>query len=141
MVQSKKQGKDMWYYAYSACADPGFSPSGGEGVEGPGPPDSKKLGQRCFVIFAVFLVLTFNLFNSFTEGSDGVFLENNNFPRFQSGSNILQGGGRGSNFCQGGGERQMLILVETYQNCDFPRTPYPPSVSAHILPSLVARTQ
>ena len=36
-----------------------FSPSGGGGgggggVEGPGPPDSKKLGQRCFVIFAVF---------------------------------------------------------------------------------------
>ena len=27
---------------------------GGGGVEGPGPPDSKKLGQRCFVIFAVF---------------------------------------------------------------------------------------
>ena len=24
------------------------------GVEDPGPPDSKKLGQRCFVIFAVF---------------------------------------------------------------------------------------
>ena len=53
-----------------------FSPSGGGGgggVEGPGPTDSKKLGQRCFVIFAVFLVLTFNLFNSFTEGSDGLF--------------------------------------------------------------------
>ena len=36
-----------------------FSPNkggggGGGGVEGPGPPDSKKLGQRCFVIFAVF---------------------------------------------------------------------------------------
>ena len=27
---------------------------GGGGVEDPGPPDSKKLGQRCFVIFAVF---------------------------------------------------------------------------------------
>ena len=37
-----------------------FSPNGGGGgggrggAEGPGPPDSKKLGQRCFVIFAVF---------------------------------------------------------------------------------------
>ena len=36
-----------------------FSPSGGGGgggwgVEGPDPPDSKKLGQRSFVIFAVF---------------------------------------------------------------------------------------
>ena len=27
---------------------------GGGVVEGPGQPDSKKLGQRCFVIFAVF---------------------------------------------------------------------------------------
>ena len=50
----------------SAYADPGiFTKWGGGGVEGPGPPDSKKLGQRCFV-----LVLTFNLFNSFTEGTD-----------------------------------------------------------------------
>ena len=49
------QSKDMCYYVYSACADPGiFTKWGGGGVEGPGPPDSKKLGQRCFVIFAVF---------------------------------------------------------------------------------------
>ena len=27
---------------------------GGGGVDGPGPPDSKKPRQRCFVIFAVF---------------------------------------------------------------------------------------
>ena len=55
MVQSKKQGKDIWYYVYSACADPGiFTNGGGRGVEGPGPTDSKKLGRRCFVIFAVF---------------------------------------------------------------------------------------
>ena len=53
----------------SACADPGIFTKGGEG-EGPGPPNSKKLGQRRFVIFADFLVLTFNLFNSFTEGTD-----------------------------------------------------------------------
>ena len=42
----------------SAYADPGiftkWGGGGGGGVEGPGPPDSKKLGQRCFVIFAVF---------------------------------------------------------------------------------------
>ena len=31
------------------------------------------------------------------------FLENNNFPRFQRGSNILQGGGRGPIFFKGGG--------------------------------------
>ena len=42
---------------------------GGGWVEGPGPPDSKKLGQR-FLLFLLFLVLTFNLFNSFTEGTD-----------------------------------------------------------------------
>ena len=47
----------MRYYVSSASAsgDPGiFTKWGGGGVEGPGPPDSKKLGQRCFVIFAVF---------------------------------------------------------------------------------------
>ena len=48
----------MRYYvsSASACADPGIFTKwrGGGGVEGPGPPDSKKLGQRCFVIFAVF---------------------------------------------------------------------------------------
>ena len=44
----------------SARADPGiftkcvWGGGGGGGVEGPGPPDSKKLGQRCFVIFVVF---------------------------------------------------------------------------------------
>ena len=40
----------------SARADPGIFTKcgGGGGVEGPGPPDSKKLGQRCFVIFVVF---------------------------------------------------------------------------------------
>ena len=44
----------------SAYADPGiFTKWGGGGwwgggVEVPGPPDSKQLRQRCFVIFAVF---------------------------------------------------------------------------------------
>ena len=72
MVQSKKQGKYMRYYASSAsaCADPGIFTKWGGDVEDPGPSDSKKLGQRCFVIFAVFLVLTFNLLNSFTGGTD-----------------------------------------------------------------------
>ena len=57
-----------------------FSPSGGGGggggVEGPGPPDSKKLGQR-FLLFLLFLVLTFN-FNLVLQrgpipGSDDLF--------------------------------------------------------------------
>ena len=47
----------MRYYVSARIQE--FSPSGGGGggggvVEDPGPPDSKKLGQRCFVIFAVF---------------------------------------------------------------------------------------
>ena len=74
-----------------------------------------------------------------------LFLENNNFPRFQRASNILRGGGGVQLFSMvgggGGGGVQMLISVETYRNCNFPRTPYPLSVSAHVLPSLVARTQ
>ena len=50
------------------------------------------------------------------------FLENNNFPRFQSGSNILRGRGEGGvHLFPGGRGVQMLISVETYQNCDFPR--------------------
>ena len=56
MAQSKKQGKYMTYYvsSASACADPGiFTKLGGGGVEGPGPPDSKKLGQR-FLLFLLF---------------------------------------------------------------------------------------
>ena len=50
----------MWYYmsSASACVDPGIFTKcvcvGGGVVESPGLPDSKKLRQRCFVIFAVF---------------------------------------------------------------------------------------
>ena len=59
MVQIKNRANTwpylMPYYvsSASACADPGIFTKwgGGGGVEGPGPPDSKKLGQRCFVIF------------------------------------------------------------------------------------------
>ena len=51
----------MRYYmsSASACADPGIfikwggGGGGGGGVEGPGPPDSKKLGQR-FLLFLLF---------------------------------------------------------------------------------------
>ena len=128
-----------------------FSPSGGGGgggdVEGPGSPDRKKLGQHCFAIFAVFLVLTFNVFNSFTEGTDPrarwfIFWKTIIFQGSRGGPTFY-GVGEGSNFFPGeggGGGVQMLISVETYRNCDFPRTSYPLSVSAHVLPSLVART-
>ena len=85
-----------------------FSPSvGGGGVEGPGQPDSKKLGQR----FLLFLVLTFNLFNSLTEGTDPrvgwfIFWKTIIYSRFQRASNILRGGGGGGGvqlFSRGGG--------------------------------------
>ena len=36
------------------CVSRNFHQVGGGGVENPGPPYSKKLGQHCFVIFAVF---------------------------------------------------------------------------------------
>ena len=95
-----------------------FSPSrGGGGVEGPGPPDSKKLGQRFFCYFCCFLVLTFNLFNSSTEGTDPRvrwfifwktiifqgFRGRPTFYRVGEGSNFFPGGGGGrpnANFCR-----------------------------------------
>ena len=91
----------------SACADPGiFTKWGGGGVEDPGPPDSKKLGQRCFVIFAVFLVLTFNLLNSFTEGTDPrfrwfIFWKTIIFQGSRGGPTFDGVGGRGPTFFQG----------------------------------------
>ena len=59
------------------------------------------------------------------------FNENYNFPRFQRGANICQGG---PNFFQGGGEVKMLISIETHITCDFPGggpDPYAPSGSSH----------
>ena len=67
MVQSKKQGKYMaifnavlCVFCICMCGSRNFyqvwggGGGVGGGVEDPGPPDSKKLGQHCFVIFAVF---------------------------------------------------------------------------------------
>ena len=85
-----------------------FSPSVcvGGGVEGPGPPDSKTLGQR-FCYFCCFLVLTFNLFNSFTEGTDPrvpwfIFLKTIIFQGSR-GRPTFYGVGEGSNFFPGEG--------------------------------------
>ena len=118
----------MRYYvsSASACADPGiFTKWGGGGrvggwgvgVEGPGPPDSKKLGQ-CFLLFLLFLVLTFNLFNNFTEGTDPrvrwfifwktiIFQGSRGRPTFYGYGGVVQlfsrvgGGGRpNANFCR-----------------------------------------
>ena len=62
MVHSKKQGKYMavfnavlCVFCICMCGSRNFHQVGGRGgLEGPGPPNSKKLGQRCFVIFVVF---------------------------------------------------------------------------------------
>ena len=64
MVQSKKQGKYMTVFnailcvfCICMCGSRNFHQvcvcggGGGGRVAGPGPPDSKKLGQRFFVIF------------------------------------------------------------------------------------------
>ena len=81
---------------------------GGGGVEGPGPPDSKKARTAFFVIFAVF-----NLFNSFTEGTDPrvrwfifwktiIFQGSRGRPTFYGvgeGSNFFPGGGGGASKC------------------------------------------
>ena len=89
----------------SACADPGnFYQGRGRGAEGPGPPDSKKLGQ-CFLLFLLFLVLT--LFNSFTEGTDPrvrwvIFWKTIIFQG-SKGRPTFYGVGEGSNFFPGWG--------------------------------------
>ena len=61
MVQSKKQGKYMTVFNavlcvfyICMCGSRNFHQVGGGGeVEGPGPPDSKKVGQR-FLLFLLF---------------------------------------------------------------------------------------
>ena len=99
----------MRYYvsSASACADPGiFTKWGGGGVEGPGPPDSKKLGQRCFVIFAVFSP-HLQLIEQFYRGdrSQGpmvYFLENNIFQGSRVGPTFYWVGGGVQLFSRGG---------------------------------------
>ena len=64
------------------------------------------------------------------------FKENNNFPRFtggKGGPTFFRGGGGGgrSNFFGGGGGGggggAIVIPMETYKTCDFPRGSGPPS--------------
>ena len=96
-----------------------FSPSGGGGggVAGPGPPDSKKLGQR-FLLFLLFFSPHLNLFNSFTEGTDPrvrwfIFWKTIIFQGSR-GHPTFDWVGEGTNFSPGVGGVQMLISVETY---------------------------
>ena len=99
MVQSKKPGKYMAVFNAVLCVfcicmwgSRNFHQVGRGGVDDPGPPDSKKLGQRC-LLFLLFFSPHLQLIEQFYRGdrSQGpmvYFLENNNFPRFQRGSNI-----------------------------------------------------
>ena len=84
-------------------------------------PDCQKTALTTFFFFSPQLIFQFYrgcLINVY-------FKENYNFPRFQRGSNIFQGGAGGG----GGGGVQMLISIETHITCDFPggvRTLYSP---------------
>ena len=102
----------MRYYvsSASACADPGIFTKwgeGGGGVAGPGPPDSKKLGQRS-LLFLLFFSPHLNLFNSFTEGTDPrvrwfIFWKTIIFQGSRGHPTFDGLGGGGPAFLQGGG--------------------------------------
>ena len=117
MVQSKKQGKYMavfnavlCVFCICMCGSRNFHQvggGGGGGPEGPGPSDSKKLGQRCFVIFAVFSP-HLQLIEQFYRGdrSQGpmvYFLENNTFQGSKVGPTFYGVGGGVQLFSRGGG--------------------------------------
>ena len=98
------------------------------------------------LLFLLFFSPHLQLFEQFYRGDQSqgpmvYFLENNNFQGSRGGPTFYGVGGGVQLFSRGGGGVQMLISVETYRNCDFPQTPYPLSVSAHALHSIVARTQ
>ena len=151
MVQSKKQGKYMTVFnaalcvfCICMCGSRKFLPREGGGGQRVQAHLTVKSSDSVFLLFLLFLVLT--LFNSFTEGTDPrvrwvIFWKTIIFQG-SKGRPTFYGVGEGSNFFPGwGGGVQMLISVETYRNYDSPRTPSPLSVSPHVLPSLVARTQ
>ena len=83
-----------------------------QGGGGPGQSDKKALTT---VFFSPQLTLL---------KSNGFFEENYYFSRFQSGSNIFQGG---PTFSRGGGGRSnCLFPIETHITCDFPGGSGPP---------------
>ena len=83
------------------CGSRNFHQAGGGGVEGPGPPDSKKLRLRCFVIFAVFCPYLQLKLTVLQRGLMVYFLENNT-----EGVQHFTGWGEGVQlFSRGGGGR------------------------------------
>ena len=110
-----------------------FSPSGGGGggIEGPGPPDSKKLRQRCFVIFYCFLVLTFNSFNSCTEWTDPrvrwfIIWKTKIFQGSRGGPTLYRVGGGVQLFSRGGGARPNANFCRNLLKLRFPPDPLSP---------------
>ena len=67
---------------------------------GPGPTARKQLWQ-CFVF--LLCVLSSNYFTFLQRVSNGYFIDNYTFPRFQRGFNFFQGGGGGATFSRWGG--------------------------------------
>ena len=70
--------------------------------------------QKTALTFSCVFFKSLTYFTVLQRVSNGYLKENYNFPRFQRGSNIFQGGG--------GGGVQMLVSIETV---------YPPSESMH----------
>ena len=116
MVQSKKQGKYMavfnavfCVFCICMCGSRNFHQvGGGGGVEGPGPSDRKKARTALFCYFCCFLVLTFNVFNSFTKGTDPrvrwfIFWKTIIFQGSRGGPTFYGLGGGVQLFSRGGG--------------------------------------
>ena len=105
-----------------------FSPMGGGGKRVQAHMTVKS-SYSVVLLFLLFLVLTFNLFNSFTEGTDPrvrwfIFWKTIIFQGSRGGPTFYGVGGGVQLFSRGGGF-QKLISVGTYRNCDFPGPPIP----------------
>ena len=86
--------------------------SWGGGGEG----DQVSLTKKALTTYCFFLVLSL-----FYRSQMVNFKEIYHFSRYQRGSNIFQGGGRGPTFSRGRGEGSNCLLpIETHITCDFP---------------------
>ena len=116
MVQSKKQGKYMTIFnavlcvfCICMCGSRNFHQVGGGGCVRVQAHLTVKSSDSVFCYFCCFLVLTSNLFNSFTEGTDPrvrwfIFWKTIIFQGSR-GRPTFYGVGEGSNFFPGGGGR------------------------------------